>query len=345
MNYSALRRLAQAGINIGWFAAGLYGLITTLMLLLKVVVNNTWLPVEAFSNFLPLWLLPALILLPLGLLRRHWRLSVSFVTAVLAFVIWYGGSFLPHSVPTATAASSLHLMTYNLHGEAVNIEPMLTVIRDSGSDLIALQELSPEMANAIDAELNQLYPYRALHPNFDNPIWGQGVLSRYPISADEYWHISLGHQRVVIGVGQVPITLYNTHPIHPFRVRDGQWFDMQMHQKEVDVILERVKRDHGAVIVAGDFNMSDQSSDYQRLRGYFKDAYRESGWGLGFTFPDLAYSNALPVDVPLLSAVVRPVARLDFIFYNESLESMSARVGATSGGSDHRPVLAELVLK
>ena len=337
------RRAMQFGravFNLFWLATGVYGLGVTVLLLLKFVAGSAWSPVEAFSSFLPVVLLPALILGPLCLWRRRWRLAASLVMAIVTFGVGYGGSFVPRDNASPSAAA-LRFMTFNLHAETTQLEPMLALIRESKVDLVALQELSPEMARAIEASLATEYPYRALHPNSENPIWGQGVLSRYPIQADEYWRIVLGHQRVVLDLRGVPLTLYNTHPVHPFRLREGELFNSEGHRQEVNVVLSRVEHDHGAIIIAGDFNMSDQSSAYLRIRQRFNDAYRESGWGLGFTFPDFSHANAMTVDAPLLAIFIRPMARIDYVFHSADLVARSARVLADSGGSDHRPVLVE----
>jgi endonuclease/exonuclease/phosphatase (EEP) superfamily protein YafD len=261
----------------------------------------------------------------------------------VAVLLGYGEFFLPRPAQTESNARPLRFLTYNIHAESARLQPMIDVIRAADADVVALQEVSPMMAQALAAQLKDEYPYQALHPNFENPIWGQGVLSRFPIVEDEYWHISLGHQRVKIDRNGESLVLYNTHPTHPFRFREGQLFDMQPHRQEVDVVLRRAAQDDGAILIAGDFNMSDQALDYQRLTTGFQDTYREVGWGLGLTFPDFTQPTAQPVQAPILSAVGRPVARIDFIFHNKVLRAVTARVWSTSGGSDHRPVLAEFV--
>ncbi len=116
---------------------------------------------------------------------------------------------------------------------------------------------------------------------------------------------------------------------------------MQLHRAEVDEILRRATQDEGAVIIAGDFNMTDQADDYRRLVQQYSDTYREVGWGLGLTFPDCSYACAVPVNASLLKLVGRPLARIDFIFHSADLQPLSARVWPTSGGSDHRPVVVE----
>ncbi len=323
-----------------WLVTGVYGVTTALWVGLKLV-DSAWPPVEMISSLSPLLLLPSLLIVPLSLWRRRWPVILLSLPAAIAFLLGYGEFFLPRSVPVAPAARSLRFLTYNVHAESVNVQPMLDVIRAANADIVALQEVSPAMAEALAAQLADKYSYQALHPSFDNPIWGQGVLSRYPIVEDEYWHISLGHQRVKINRTGTPLVLYNTHPVHAFLLREGRLFDMQQHQREVQEVLRRAAGDDGAILIAGDFNMTDQASDYARLAMQFHDAYREAGWGLGLTFPDFTLPDAQPIKMSLLSAFGRPVARIDFIFHNDALRPISARVWPTSGGSDHRPVVAE----
>jgi vancomycin resistance protein VanJ len=334
------RRMGRAVRNVAWWTAGVYGVVMTLWAGLKLF-DAAWPPVEMISIIVPLLLLPSLVIVPLGLWRRRWLLSLMSLPALLVFLLGYGGFFLPHYAPITSATPPLRFLTYNVHAEDVHVESILEIIREANADVVALQEVSPVMAEALAAQLIDRYPYQALHPNLVDPIWGQGVLSRYPIVEDEYWHIFLGHQRVKIDRAVSPLVLYNVHPVHPFRLRGGWLFDMQPHRAEVDEILGRVALDTGAVIVAGDFNMTDQNYDYQRLAQHLGDAYREVGWGLGFTFPDFTSPQAQPIKAPIFSALGRPLARIDLIFHSGDLQPVAAQVWPTSGGSDHRPVLAE----
>lgn len=350
MNHNAgdvgvMRRLGRAAINLMWIAFGTYGVVMILWLALKSIGATAWTPVEMLSSLLPVLLLPSLVIIPLCLLRRRWRLALLSLPTLLTFMIGYGVFFVPRAVHAESDAARFSLLTYNIHSESVQLQPLLEVIRAADADVVALQEVSPAMAEALAEQLRVEYPYQALHPNMEDPIWGQGVLSRHPIMEDEYWHISLGHQRVKLEVNRRPLVLYNTHPVHPFRIREGQLFDMQPHQREVDEVLRRAAQDAGSVIIAGDLNMTDQADDYRRITQHFRDTYREEGWGLGFTFPDFSQKDALPINAPLLGKFGRPVTRIDFIFHNDDLQAISARVWPTSGGSDHRPVLAEFAIK
>ncbi len=72
------------------------------------------------------------------------------------------------------------------------------------------------------------------------------------------------------------------------------------------------------------------------------------GWGLGFTLPDYSHPQAFAFAVRLPDWLKLPwlpvplLTRIDYVFHDESFDSIEAKVWPTSGGSDHRPVLARL---
>jgi vancomycin resistance protein VanJ len=99
----------------------------------------------------------------------------------------------------------------------------------------------------------------------------------------------------------------------------------------VNELLRRAGGETMPVLIAGDFNMTDQTGDYARIAEQYADTYREIGWGMGFTFPDLGQRLLL--------------AQLDYVFHSSHFVAVEARVWGTSGGSDHRPVYAVLGFK
>jgi endonuclease/exonuclease/phosphatase family metal-dependent hydrolase len=247
--------------------------------------------------------------------------------------------FLPRSAQAAPAAAELHLMTYNLKSQASDLDSALNIIRQSGADIVAVQELSAAMGAAMQTALADLYPYQALHTIPGEGIPGQGVLSRFPLLADDYWRIHIAHQRVEVDFAGERITLYNTHPIQPLRPGG---FDMR--GEEIADLLDRTSSESGPLLLMGDFNMSDQSDDYRQITERYQDTYRAAGWGLGLTFPaEMPLLGNTPLR--LLLGAVPPLVRLDYVFHNESFESLEAYVGSDSGGSDHLPVYATLGLK
>jgi vancomycin resistance protein VanJ len=285
-------------------------------------------------------MLPALVLLPLAALLRRPISIFLLLPAALAFILSYGPAFLPRSAPvTAQTGTHLRLLTYNLKSQT-DSDPALTVIQSAQADVVALQELSTAMAAHLAAKLSDVYPYQALHPQPGEPIPGQGVLSRYPLLEDDYWRIQLAHQRVTFELDGPAVVLYNTHPVQPLHTNG-----FAHRHAEISDLLDRLEDETGPLLIAGDFNMSDQAADYGRLTARYQDAYRAAGWGMGFTFPATLPYFGSGRYAPSIFSLVPPLVRLDYVFHNAHFVTLHAEVGADAGGSDHLPLLVNLSLQ
>lgn len=259
----------------------------TLFLIFRAVIGER-LPVVALIDlFLHLLLMPALVLLLLSILCRRWWTALNLAVAAALFLTSYGLFFTPRSLAAPPSAVNLKILTYNLHAETNDLDGMVMVIREAGADIVALQELSAAAMNRFSKVFAQVYPYQALHPQrYANA--GQGILSRYPLLADQYWRASKppdspGHQRVEVDVNGTRITLYNFHTLRP--VMRGWSFDDQSRRVDVSDLLDRSQQDSGPILAVGDFNMTDQTDDYRRITARFADSYREVGWGNGLHVP------------------------------------------------------------
>ena len=94
-------------------------------------------------------------------------------------------------------------------------------------------------------------------------------------------------------------------------------------------------------MVAGDFNLSDQTPEYRQLIGSgLTDAHRTVGWGFGHTW------NAGPFTpyVGRFTLSPFPLIRLDYVLYSPSVAARSIRLWADSAASDHAPLVADLAL-
>jgi endonuclease/exonuclease/phosphatase (EEP) superfamily protein YafD len=188
------------------------------------------------------------------------------------------------------------------------------------------------MAPVLRDQLGRDYPYIALHPQ-ERAIAGQGILSRYPILEDLYWQHDeermLGHQRAEISLpdGRT-IVFYNAHPIAP--MSGGVFFDPRWRDQDLESLLMLLSLETDPLVVAGDFNMTDQNRMYARLTDRLRDAYREVGYGMGWTFPN--------------TTLFPPLLRIDYVFYSRQWTAHTAQVLAEQGGSDHLPLLVTLSL-
>lgn len=295
-------------------------------------------------NFVPWMFVPMLALIPLAFLIRSWPLRGAAATVVAVFLILYGDRFLPQ-LPRAQAASAhFRVMTWNIHLRNQDIESVAAAIEQESPDVVVLQELGPRMAWGLLARLGERYPYRALHPEED--FWGGGVLSRYPIVADRGFIVSAGQRiihHLVVEIEGQPVDLFNVH-LHLRGIGEGNGGEFLvstfpglgasfLQDEEVNHLVEAIRAQRGPVIVVGDFNFTDQTPNYAQLNALLRDAFREAGWGFGFTYPNKKRVRGIYTPFPLV--------RLDYIFHSPDLRATRAWVGA-DGGSDHRYVVAEL---
>ena len=103
-------------------------------------------------------------------------------------------------------------------------------------------------------------------------------------------------------------------------------------------------RTPGPLIVAGDANAADLSRPYRTLTsGHLRDAWREAGFGLGSTFP----GSTVPASSRWKLGswyVPQWLVRIDYIFISPHWGVATAGMAQFDGVSDHRGVVAELVL-
>lgn len=311
-----------------------YGILTTLYLVGRLFIGEQFILIAVLNTFAWIIWLPGLILLLLAFLLRgpqRWFVRLLLVPPALAFLLTYGALFLPRSPQAPEAAPRFSLMTFNLLRNNDEYDLKIDLMRDSGADVIALQELTIAMQTRIAEDLADDYPHQALHPN---SYAGQGILSRYAITEDDYWQHDwlpnyLGHQRTVIQLADdQPVTIYNLHPIHPGMT--GQLFDARTRGEDLEAALVRARAERGPVILTGDFNLTDTTADYARIRQNFQDAWYAAGFGMGFTFP---HNTKLP-----------PLLRLDYVFYSDGIQPLTTDIQQAYAGSDHFPLMVTLAV-
>jgi len=316
------------------YAAGVFAFLALRHLLLE------WPPLLLVFAFLGPWLYaPLLLLLPLAFFSR----ARPAIAASLAVLLLFLGIYLPFFLPRfgaapATAGGSLVAMAFNLGPGVSQPAELVAAIGGTGAGIVALEEVYPEAAAAFEEELAQRYPYRLL------PSGGgaSGLLSRYPIREHEYLRLAgVGRPalRVVLDVAGETLHVFVLHPDPPINAAYGsrgrlpvRLFDEHQEAQMAD-LARRARALAGPVLALGDFNMSDQSRPYVVISRALGDAFREAGFGFGFTFPVNLARRGL--------ALPGPLWRIDYVFHNDAFYARRAYVGC-QGGSDHCYVVAEL---
>ncbi len=321
-----VRFLGRVIIAAAWvFAVGLVA-----WNVLRIYPGDRWLLVRLGNYFAP-WLFMALVpVLVVALLaRRPWLMRVAVLLA-LVFTVRYWPVLVPRlpQVSAGNDVSELRVMTFNVNYANRNTSDIADLIRAESPDVIAMQELTEDLAVPLQAELGADYAYFW----YDTSREMTGVISRYPLTVGSTHPVIRYDQRIGVETPAGPITVWSVHLATALSQRGWEW------QKDMAAaIAEEARHEAGPLIVLGDFNTTDQTENYRLVAGQLTDVHWSVGRGFGFTFPDLRRYGA---DSPILG----PVVRIDHIFVSDHFTPQEIHVIPSGHGSDHQPVVATLRL-
>lgn len=312
--------------------------VTVLVYLTGRWVGSTHWVFDALAYILPWMLAPAVLLLPGAIWRRSTFLLGACALPLTLFGLTYLPLYLPQVVPEV--GESFTIMTYNVLGNDRDHESALESILELDPDVIALQEITEGFALELEAKLGPRYPYRRL----ETATGSQGLLSRFPIETYQVFELGdparpMRVQYAEVGVMGRLLGILNAHTHSPGFVRQGVARSLNLppglirKRRDWDMreLLQAIEPLASPLILAGDLNISDQHDWHKRVSERFGDAHREAGWGMGFT------------RTPLLGSDF-PMWRIDFVFYTSEIVALSTTLGEF-GGSDHRPLMAELAFR
>ena len=334
------------------WSTGLYAiLLVALSVLNRVGAEVFWL--GALNFYLPqiMWAAPGVVLalLYFRLDRRRIWLPLLCLLWVLGPIMDFRWSFPATPDPGRPA---LRVMTWNIKYGYYDLAPLVMELERGKPDLVLFQD-------AVGALRGPLADY---FKNWQVVSSGQYLIaSRYPLTEAKVLPLSpAGHtggsfMRCRMRVGAAQVAVYNVHlktprwSLNEFRAaRKRPWRLLQavqyLHENVAQRLLQastlqgHLSRERGAVILAGDLNAPESSRVLITLKDAgLRDAFSERGRGYGYTYGHLLLKYRLPwFRVSWM--------RIDHIMVNAGFETRSCRTGSGEA-SDHRPVIADLVLK
>ncbi|HEX7277034.1 MAG TPA: endonuclease/exonuclease/phosphatase family protein, partial [Acidimicrobiales bacterium] len=222
------------------------------------------------------------------------RRAVVVILALVAAVAC--GSAPPPATTLPAEVPTLRVMTWNLQrGQALagrlavaDMAPFAALVARNEADVVGLQEVTREQAEAISGTLGWATPAYVQTknpcPGFPPPLpascvpFGNAILSRHPQSDVVHWVLppsaletSLEDRvvlRSVVDVDGRPLSVYVTH-LAANATEDER-------EAQVEEVLARIGDDTGGVLV-GDFNAIPTDDAVTRLTGPFVDAWDEAG--------------------------------------------------------------------
>ncbi|HEU4323714.1 MAG TPA: endonuclease/exonuclease/phosphatase family protein [Roseiflexaceae bacterium] len=328
---AALRRLALTTALLYCFATTALALVWTLQ-----PTGPWWLVLT--NLFAPVLFLPLMLVVPLALLTRSRTLAAAVTLPTVTFLALFGGLLLPKQPPTPPG-TPLRVMSFNQLFSNPDTEGVIASLRDSQADIIALQELSPSVAQHV-ADLHEQYPYQALLPDPADSAGGLALLSRYPMTVQN----SAGdfpYQIAALQVGAQTLTLINAHPNVPDidlgrlgRLPLLLGYSTERRDRQIAQMLDLALRSHHPVILLGDLNAGEREPIYADLAAQMRDAFRETSAGFGFTFPNGLVDIRVPAPFP--------VVRLDYVWTRGPIAPVAAWVDCRNTSADHCALHAEL---
>jgi endonuclease/exonuclease/phosphatase family metal-dependent hydrolase len=251
-----------------------------------------------------------------------WIRVIGIAVLVVAIVRVGGEWWSPgsSSARAAAGATRITVMSWNLEvgskAAAETLDGILQPPRDEAPDVVALQELTPDAAAAIDAsaEIDRLYPYRILEPQAD--VRGMGILSRLPLVRGTYGTFPMLLTATALLDDGSRLAIVDAHPLPP-RMSEVAGIPWAIDSRLRDVQLEGVRAavdrapDAARVILVGDLNVTPFEPGYGIVATDLEDAHASVGSGTGFTWrPHLLeglHLGLLRIDHVLTGAAVTPV--------------------------------------
>jgi endonuclease/exonuclease/phosphatase (EEP) superfamily protein YafD len=294
----------------------------------------------AITNVFALLLFaPLLLCIPAALLIRSRWMRGAVAAALVLFLALFGARFLPRAA-APTSGAPIRVMTFNQFYSNERTSDIIREIKAQNADVVGLQEFSEQTAAALQAQLIDEYPYQFLEPGNQS---GLGLISRYPFltqGIDESRH----GQRVTFQLEGQTVTLISLHLSAPYieSHRSRRLFslpiitdyDTSAPNRQIERLLAGIENVDGPLIIMGDFNTSDREPHYAKLAAVLHDAFRETNWGLGFTFPD--HKRIGPV------TFTYPLVRIDYVWSKGGVLPVAAHVECNNTGADHCFLVADL---
>lgn len=219
--------------------------------------------------------------------------------------------------------ADLRVLSCNLYNGNADPARLAAVLASAKPDVVAAQELAPNVAGVLTGAL----PHGRLQPALDSS--GIGIALRHPASVETFPMAHRPGLSAVLDPDEWPtlpraLELVTVHLANPIDRPLGS--TRRTRRSQVASIVDHVARMAHPLVVVGDLNATPAWPVYRRLTRVMRDGVHDTGtvartWGPRWWFPRL-----LRIDHVLVRGGVRVV----------SATTVSIR------GSDHSGVLVDL---
>ncbi|GLX99849.1 hypothetical protein Acsp01_02290 [Actinoplanes sp. NBRC 101535] len=261
----------------------------------------------------------AAVLLAAALLRAYWLAGAALVLCAVQ-VLWLAGSYLrAGEQPVPAGATTIRILSANLLLDNTRIAEQIGVFRESGADLLSLQEVTPEhLAVLMDGGLPSVYPYSVADPL--PGFHGSAIFSKRPLADARAFDVSgFPMTTATVTVAGTAVRVVDVHVVAPLSVESVDRWRNQL----ADLAGMRPDGANRAAVLIGDYNATPDHAALQAMTAAgWRDAATEAGNGFALTYPAKGFPGT-------------PLLRIDHAMVSEPLTVVSART-RDNPGSDHR---------
>jgi len=295
--------------------------------------------------FAPYLFLPLLLLVPLLFLRGAAVLRVLLVLCAIVYVVRFPPKLIIAAPAGTPGAMHLSVLSWNTRFGG-QYDQVMAVLREKPAAIVGLVEADWNGLST-DPEVAALYPNR-WGVEAAGPVSGQMLLTVYPIlekgvlGGADIWgdvpraiwarlDVGLG-KNVVVVVAHPPPGRFCTRYTFPRGCYDTSLRNQQL--QGINAAVQPFLKARDALIMVGDFNVTEREPAYKDLSAGLVDAYHTVGMGTGTTWRPTSLMNQ---DVALL--------RIDYQFSSPNITPLASRVDCKPRGSDHCIVAGEFEVK
>jgi endonuclease/exonuclease/phosphatase family metal-dependent hydrolase len=292
---------------------------------------------------------------------KIWILVPLFGIAITygSYRAWFPLNFNSEQLPEKTIkvlSYNVMYFSYKLKDQPGEGHPILDYIRESGADIVCLQEAGPEFIDKtkrdpVVRKALKEYPY--IFSGAQENRFSVVLLSKYPVLHSErieYASQSNSSFLYDLKIGEDTIRLINNHLESNKLNKDekNKYTDLLTNREseqlsvvaevlgskvgnatvirasQADAVSRAVMESPHKVIVCGDFNDVPGSYAYRTVRKGLKDTWIERGQGWGNTFHENLF-----------------LFRIDFILHSPQIKAHRVKVDKVRI-SDHYPIWANL---
>ena len=310
-----------------------YSVLITMWFAAWLIVgdSNWWLTL--LNRVVPFLFIPVPLFLIWGISSRRIKLLTPLLIPCLIFAWIYRPYLFPKPAQSFDQGTQLRVMTYNVLFSNLEYDAVANVVLAYQPDLVALQEVQPEMMDALEERLADDYPYFLM--GTENTYGTTAVFSRYPFAETEIVDLQADRPAVVVKtkIKNQDITFVAIHLLayNLWWTKLPEIPEVVMQRtvnqnQQVRTLLDKIDNEQGVVVVGCDCNSYETSSSYRIFDQFMDSAARQVGWSWGGnellgTKQDLYFQH------------------IDHVWFRGDIMPKRAYKIKDNGGSDHLPVL------